>query len=95
MKRPIATLLSISLFFPIVAFFLINGCAVFELQKISVHTLNNQLDNADLTIIDVRHAGDWQKSELKIKGAVHENPYHVASWADKYPKNKKIVLYCS
>ena len=78
-----------------IAFFLLSGCAVTKLQKISVDALNNQMHSADLTIIDVRQTGDWQKSEFKIKGAVRENPYSAATWADKYPKDRKIILYCS
>lgn len=95
MRRHMPTLLNTSLILSMVAFLLLSGCAVTRLQKISVDALNNQLNNADLTIIDVRQAGDWQKSEFKIKGAVRENPYSAATWAGKYPKDRKIVLYCS
>lgn len=80
---------------PLAAFFILPGCAVTELQKITVDTLNAQLDNADVVIIDVRHGQSWQKSDLKIKGAVRENALNVASWAGKYPKKNKIVLYCA
>jgi len=95
MRLHVPTLLNTSLILSLVTFFLLSGCVVTKLQKISVDALNNQMDNANVTIIDVRQGGDWQKSQFKIKGAVRENPYSAASWADKYPKNRKIVLYCS
>lgn len=45
-------------------------------------------------VLDVRFEGQWERSEYKIKGAVRENPDDFESWADKYPKNRLIVLYC-
>lgn len=79
----------------IAAFFILTGCAVTELKKISIDTLNNQMIATDVIIIDVRHGSSWQKSDMKIKGAVRENPLKVASWADKYQKDSNIVLYCA
>jgi hypothetical protein len=38
---------------------------------------------------------DWADSDLKIKGAVREDPKVFESWANKYPKDKTIVLYCA
>jgi rhodanese-related sulfurtransferase len=53
------------------------------------------LGNPDLTIIDVRYGKDWTGSDMKITGAVREEPGEVKSWAAKYPKDKPIVLYCA
>ena len=52
------------------------------------------LGNPDLVIIDVRIERDWKSSPLKIKGAVWEDFMDVEKWAQKYPKDKTIVLYC-
>ena len=79
----------------IAAFFILTGCAVTELKMISIDTLNNHLVTSDIIIIDVRHGLSWEKSDLKIKGAVRENPLNVTSWADKYQKDSNIVLYCA
>jgi rhodanese-related sulfurtransferase len=46
-------------------------------------------------ILDVRTGGDWKSSEFKIKGAVRANPYDFDKWAEVYPKNKTLVLYCA
>ncbi len=46
-------------------------------------------------VIDVRAASDWDPSDLKIKGAIREDPANIDSWAAKYPKDATIVLYCA
>lgn len=67
-----------------------------EVRRITKEELKALLDNENTIIIDVRQEGDWQQSDRKIKGAVHEDPMkEEESWARKYPKDKKIVLYCA
>jgi hypothetical protein len=66
-----------------------------EALRITKEELKNELGSPDLMIIDVRSGRDWKSSEFKIKGAVRENPYKYDIWAQKYPKDKKIVLYCA
>ncbi len=53
------------------------------------------LGNADIIIIDVRQPKDWDASDSKIKGAVREDPSNISAWADKYPKDKKLLFYCA
>ena len=57
--------------------------------------LKAMLGNPDLVIIDVRYGKDWTDSDLKIRGAVREDPEAFNSWANKYPKNKTLVFYCA
>ena len=57
--------------------------------------LKEMLSNPDLVIIDVRYGKDWTDSDLKIRGAVREDPEAFNSWANKYPKNKTLVFYCA
>ena len=64
-------------------------------KMLSINELRNMLDNLDLAIIDVRYEKDWGESDTKIKGAVREDYMRVETWADKYPKDKLIVLYCA
>ncbi len=63
--------------------------------KISKDDLKQMLGNPDVTVIDVRTASDWDSSQWKIQGAVREDPANVEKWAAKYPKDRKIVLYCA
>lgn len=65
-----------------------------DVPKISKEELNAMLDDPNLVIIDVRRERDLKSSALKIRGAVWEDFLDVDTWAQKYPKNKTIVLYC-
>jgi len=85
----------------VVAVFVLTGC----LQNVALDTktpkmtkeeLKALLDNPDVIILDVRVAGEWKKSDLKIKGAVREDPEKdYKAWASKYPKDKTLIFYCS
>ncbi len=66
-----------------------------DAPRMSKEELRMRLGDKDIVIIDVRTKHDWGKSNSKIGGAVREDPQNVASWAQKYFKNKTIVLYCA
>lgn len=53
------------------------------------------LDSPNMTIIDVRRGKDWSGSEEIIKNAVRKPYNDVANWADDFPKDRTIVLYCA
>ena len=57
--------------------------------------LKAMLDDTDVIILDVRRGSDWQSSEYKIKGAVYADPSNYSGWAETYPKDKTLVLYCA
>ena len=75
------------------------ACATLTLSegvpRMTKDQLKAMLDNPNLVIIDVRAGADWLRSDIKIKGAVREDYNDVNSWANKYAKNKLIVLYCA
>jgi len=67
-----------------------------KVPRMTKEDLRSLLDNPVVIILDVRIADEWKKSDLKIKGAVHEDPekdYRI--WGSKYPKDKTLVFYCS
>jgi hypothetical protein len=67
-----------------------------EVPRITKEELKSSLGNSEVIIIDVRATGDWDKSKTKIQGAMRENPdKNAKSWAEKYSKDKTIVLYCA
>ena len=66
-----------------------------EVSRMTIEELKTNLDDPDVVIVDVRVGKDWKGSEFKIKGAVRENPSEFNSWAEKYPKDKTLVLYCA
>ena len=64
-----------------------------EVPRMTKEELKAMLGKPDLIIIDVRTDSDWAASDLKIKGAVREDPQTITSWANKYSKDKAVVLY--
>jgi rhodanese-related sulfurtransferase len=85
-------------FYMLLLIFLLAGlpaiASASDVPKISTEELNAMLNKPDLIIIDVRRERDWKSSSLKITGAVWEDFLEVETWAQKYPKDKTIVLYC-
>jgi rhodanese-related sulfurtransferase len=52
------------------------------------------LDNPEVIILDVRIADEWKRSDLKIKGPVHEGPEKDdRTWGSRYPKDKTLIFY--
>ena len=80
-------------------FFMVEGCTMFaksvDAPRMTKEELKAMLGNPDLFIMDVRFGKDWTESDLKIKGAVREDPEAFDSWANKYPKDKTLVFYCA
>jgi len=66
-----------------------------DVGRMSKDELRGMLGNPDLVILDVRTEKEWRKSDKKILGATWQDADEFALWADTYPKDKTIVLYCS
>ena len=64
-----------------------------EVPRITKEQLKEMLGKPDLVIIDARVVEQWKYSDQLIPGAVHEDPLTVNIWAQKYSKNKKMVIY--
>jgi rhodanese-related sulfurtransferase len=66
-----------------------------DVPRMTKDELKALLGSPDLLIVDVRLGRDWKESDLKIKGAVREESREVESWANKYSKDRTLVLYCA
>ena len=66
-----------------------------DVPRVTKEELKEQMDEPNLVIIDVRADSDWKGSNVKIKGAVREDPKKVESWMNKYSKEKILVFYCA
>ncbi|OGP75251.1 MAG: hypothetical protein A2V86_09875 [Deltaproteobacteria bacterium RBG_16_49_23] len=64
-----------------------------DAPRMTKEKLKAMMGSPDLVIIDVRIDDAWAESDSKIQGAVREDPDELKSWADKYSKDKTIVLY--
>jgi hypothetical protein len=63
--------------------------------RVTAQELKEMLGGPDLIVVDVRDPVSWSKSDLKIQGAVREDPKNPSAWKDKYPRDKTIVFYCA
>ncbi len=66
-----------------------------DVPVMSKEALKPLLGSPDVTIIDLRFGRDWYDSDIKIKGAVREDPMKPGQWIDKHPKDKTLVFYCA
>jgi len=66
-----------------------------DVPKMSSEELKGLLDNPDVIILDVRTDKDWEGSDSRITSARREAKKDFKNWADKYPKDKTLVLYCA
>ena len=77
---------------------LIAGDLVFaappQADKMTKEELLPLLGNPDVAIVDLRFGREWSDSNVKIKGAIREDPMKPGQWTDKYPKEKMLVFYC-
>ena len=71
------------------------SAASVEVPRISIERTNQMLANPDVVIIDVRTAKTWWRSPSKIENAVREEPGSPQHWAEKYPKDKTLIFYCT
>lgn len=67
-----------------------------KVPRITKEEAKEMLGKPDVIVLDVRRAADWEKGQTKILGAVREDPNKpTKSWAEKYAKEKTIILYCA
>ncbi len=66
-----------------------------NVPRMGIEELKQQMDNPNLTIIDVRKPGDWADATTKIKGSIREDPPTVTTWMAKYPIDRTLVFYCA
>ena len=66
-----------------------------DVPRMSVEELKAILGHDKVTVLDVRAGRDWISAEFKIKGAERAAPEDFTSWANTYPKDNTLVLYCA
>jgi hypothetical protein len=66
-----------------------------DVPRMTKEELKFMLGNPDVIILDVRLEDQWQEADGKIVRAIHEDSEKFESWADKYPKEKTLILYCA
>ena len=66
-----------------------------DVPRMTPEDLHPLLGQESVVVIDTRMPGDWGASQGKIPGAVRRPPNEVAAWADEFPKEATIVVYCA
>ena len=67
-----------------------------KVPRMTKEQLKELMGKPDMVILDVRSSSDWAKGQTKIQGAVREDPGKpTKTWAEKYAKDKTIILYCA
>lgn len=64
-----------------------------DVPRMTKEELKTLLGSPEVVILDVRFGGG--SAPRRITGSVFEDPEKVSVWSANYPKEKKIVLYCS
>ncbi len=88
------------LFIGIIFFFLgigmyVTSAMAADAPRMTKDELKALLGNPDLVTLGCALWQGLEASDLKIKGAVREEPDDIESWANKYSKDKILVLYCA
>jgi rhodanese-related sulfurtransferase len=83
------------LFYLAFSLLLITEAFAADVSTVSKEELQSMLGNPEVIIVDVRSDGDWTASDVRIKGALREEPRAVKTWIDKYPKEKTLIFYCA
>lgn len=93
-KKPLFSILTLS---AVALLWVFTAAAVAsdDVPRMSKQELKGLLGFADVIILDVRTSRDWEGSTSTIKGAIREDPQTFDTWADKYPKDKTLVLFCA
>ncbi len=66
-----------------------------EPTRVTVEEVKARLDRGEpIAFLDTRSLGEWEKSDVKIKGAIRVPPKEVDKYLDKIPRNRSIVTYC-
>ena len=100
-KVPLKKMIARPITFILLSLLLVQGCdaltrakhSIQGIAKITPAELKELLNSKDITILDVRDAGDWDASDVKIPGAKRESPYNVTAWMGNYQKDQRLVLY--
>jgi 3-mercaptopyruvate sulfurtransferase SseA len=62
-------------------------------RRITTVELKNMMDKGEALVVDVRADASWEAGH--IRGARHIPTEKILSEADKLPRDKTIVTYCS
>lgn len=67
-----------------------------DVPRITRDDLKAKLDrNEDFTLLDVRAPGDYDRSDVKLPGAIRVTLDELPSRAGEFDRDKEAVAYCA
>lgn len=93
MKRLRIAITSLAGVFGVLMFLWMPVALAGDVPRMTVDELKGHLGSPEVVIIDVRSGDDWKSSSSKILGAERGDPRNFIKWAERYPKDKTLVLY--
>jgi rhodanese-related sulfurtransferase len=67
-----------------------------ELTRITAEEANNRMDRGEpLTFIDARNADAWEKTAVKLPGAIRIPADETDQHLSKIPRDRAILTYCT
>lgn len=67
-----------------------------DVPRITVQELKASIEkNEAVTVVDVRSRGSFERSDVKIKGAVRIAPNELNERASELPSGRDLIFYCS
>lgn len=65
-------------------------------SRITKEELKKKIDKSeDVIILDVRTAGSYNGSTMRIKGDMRKEPNIAESWYKELPIDREIITYCT
>jgi rhodanese-related sulfurtransferase len=66
-----------------------------DAPSVTAAELKAKFDKGAVVILDVRASGSYNKSKVKIKGAIRIAPEELADRLAEIPMGREIVTYCT
>ena len=67
-----------------------------NVPRITVQELKAKMDKGEgVVVVDVRTGNDYERSKIKIKGAVRISIVKIEERYGELPMDKEIILYCT
>ena len=67
-----------------------------DIPRITVQELKAKMDKGDdLVVVDVRTGNDYERSKIKIKGAIRIPIVQLEARSNELPRDKEIITYCT
>jgi len=95
-KNKSSWILTVTLPLAMLGILLITAAAVpNDVPRMTKEEFKGHIGDPNMIVLDVRTDKDWKTGDLRIKGAIREDPTKVDTWLGKYVKDKTFVLYCA